>query len=150
VPGHLWAASTIGGLATLVGIDPGALTTTVDRWNELCHAGRDLDFSRGENLYDRYYGDPRLETSPNLGTIERPPFYASRVVSGTIGSKGGPVTTTDGQVVDGDGRPCPRSCAAGNAAALWTADGYPAPGTTLGIGMTFAHRAALAACRSLE
>jgi 3-oxosteroid 1-dehydrogenase len=142
--------NTIGDLASRIRIDPGALTATVDRWNSLCRSGRDSDFGRGESLYDRYYGDPRLETSPNLGTIEQAPFYAAPITSGTIGSKGGPVTTTEAQVVEHDGHPRRGWYAAGNAAASWTGDDYPAPGSTLGIGMTFAHRAAIAAIRSLD
>ena len=31
--------------------------------------------------------------------------------------------------------------AVGNAAAFWTGDGYPAPGATLGVGMTMGWRA---------
>jgi 3-oxosteroid 1-dehydrogenase len=31
--------------------------------------------------------------------------------------------------------------AAGNAAAFWTGDAYPAPGATLGIAMTFGYLA---------
>jgi 3-oxosteroid 1-dehydrogenase len=33
--------------------------------------------------------------------------------------------------------------AVGNAAAFWTGDAYPAPGATLGIGMTFGYLAGL-------
>ena len=36
---------------------------------------------------------------PNLGPIDEPPYYAVKVLSGTIGTKGGPVTDADG--------PCP-------------------------------------------
>ena len=150
LPAHVKTDNTIGDLASRIRIDPGALTATVDRWNSLCRSGRDSDFGRGESLYDRYYGDPRLETSPNLGTIEQAPFYAVPITSGTIGSKGGPITTTEAQVMEHDGHPRRGWYAAGNAAASWTGDDYPAPGSTLGIGMTFAHRAAIAAIRSLD
>lgn len=146
-PDHLTTSASIGELANLLGINSEALMVSVDRWNGHCRAGYDADFGRGENIYDRYYGDPGLSTSPNLGTIERSPFYAARILSGTVGSKGGPVTTPDGHVVGTDGQSLPRWYAAGNAAASWTSDGYPGPGTTLGIAMTFAHRAALSAVR---
>lgn len=149
LPAHVHSDSSVRGLAASLGIEPGALIATVDRWNDICRSGRDTDFGRGDNSYDRYYGDPRLEQWPNLGTIDHSPFYAARISSGTVGSKGGPVTTPDGQIVDLEGRPRPGWYAVGNASAVWTGDGYPGPGATLGIGMTFAHRAALDAIRFL-
>jgi 3-oxosteroid 1-dehydrogenase len=48
---------------------------------------KDLDFDRGGNVFDRYYGDPRLK-NPNLGPIEKGPFYAMRLWPGEIGTKG--------------------------------------------------------------
>jgi succinate dehydrogenase/fumarate reductase flavoprotein subunit len=149
-PAHVETDTAVEGLAARVGIEPAALAATIDRWNGICGSGRDPDFGRGENSYDRYYGDPRLEQSPNLGTIEQPPFYAAPIMSGSVGSKGGPVTTEDGQVVDTEGRPRPGWYAVGNASAFWTGDGYPGPGATLGIGMTFGHRAAIDAIRFVK
>lgn len=150
LPAHVETDTTLEGLAARLGIEPTALAATVDRWNGICGSGGDPDFGRGDNSYDRYYGDPRLEQSPNLGTVERPPFYAVRVMSGSVGSKGGPVTTPHGQIVDTEGRPRAGWYAVGNASAFWTGDGYPGPGTTLGIGMTFAHRAAIDAIRFVK
>jgi len=40
--------------------------------------------------------------------------------------------------------------AVGNAAAFWTGDAYPAPGATLGIGMTMGYIAGRHAAVSLE
>jgi 3-oxosteroid 1-dehydrogenase len=54
---------------------------------EYARAGKDLDFDRGGNVFDRYYGDPRLK-NPNLGPIEKGPFYAMRLWPGEIGTKG--------------------------------------------------------------
>ena len=63
------------------------------------------------------------------------------VLAGTIGTKGGPVTDINGVVQRADGSPVPGLYAAGNAAAFWTADGYPGPGATLAVGMTMGYRA---------
>jgi 3-oxosteroid 1-dehydrogenase len=150
LPAHVTSDTSLKGLASGLDIDPRALAGTVERWNGFVRSGRDLDFGRGDNSYDRYYGDPGLERCPNLGTIDRSPFYAARVMSGSVGSKGGPVTTVDGQVVDTEGRPRPGWYAVGNASAFWTGDGYPGPGATLGIGMTFANRAGRDAIRFLQ
>ena len=150
LPAHVTSDTSLKGLATRLGIEPGALAGSVERWNGNVRFGRDLDFGRGDNSYDRYYGDPGLEHGPNLGTIERSPFYAARVMSGSVGSKGGPVTTVDGEVVDTGGRPRPGWYAVGNTSAFWTGDGYPGPGATLGIGMTFANRAGRHAIRFLQ
>jgi predicted oxidoreductase len=81
----------------------------------------------------------------SIGPLDEPPYYGLRMLSGTIGSKGGPVTDVDGRVLDGDGEPIPGLFAVGNAAAFWTGEGYPGPGATLGVGMTFGFRAGRAA-----
>ena len=126
-------------LAALIGVDPGGLTATVSTWNESCARGADPDFGRGGNVYDRYGGDPDLAGAPNLGPLTDPPFYAVRVLAGTIGTKGGPVTDAAGTVLTTAGQPVAGLYAAGNAAAFWTGDAYPAPGATLGIAMTMGY-----------
>ncbi len=80
----------------------------------------------------------------------QPPFYGVEVLAGTIGTKGGPVTGTDGQVLRADGTVIPGLYAAGNAAAFWTADGYPGPGATLAAGMTMGYRAGRHAGRTVR
>ena len=110
-------------------------------WNQACAAGRDPDFGRGDGPYDRYGGDPAVRPNPSLGPLDEPPFYAVRVLAGTIGTKGGPVTNADGRVLTEAGVPIPGLYAAGNVAAFWTGDAYPAPGATLGIAMTFGYLA---------
>ena len=73
-----------------------------------------------------------------------------QVLAGTIGTKGGPVTGTDGAVLGAAGAPVPGLYAAGNAAAFWTADGYPGPGATLAVGMTMGYRAGRHAGRTVR
>jgi 3-oxosteroid 1-dehydrogenase len=127
------------------------LEDTIAGWNRGCAAGGDPEFGRGSDLYERYMGDPGTSPNPNLGPIDRPPFYAIRVLAGTIGTKGGPVTDADARVLTEGGRPVPGLYAAGNAAAFWTADGYPGPGATLAIAMTMGYLAGrhAARCRRL-
>ena len=114
---------------------------TVGRWNANCAAGTDADFGRGGNAYERYMGDPGTRPNQSLGPLDQPPFHAIRVLAGTIGTKGGPVTDAAARVLAGSGRPIPGLYAVGNAAAFWTGDGYPGPGATLGIAMTMGYQA---------
>ncbi|WP_216897555.1 FAD-dependent oxidoreductase [Nocardia alni] len=144
-----WVARSddLRGLAARIGVDPGGLCGTVERWNMLCKKGIDEDFRRGDNPYDRYYGDPDQPGNPNLGPIDTAPYYAVQVLPGTIGTKGGPVTDLNGQVQRPGGVPIAGLFAAGNASAFWTADGYPGPGATLAVAMTMGARAGRAAAR---
>ncbi|SJM63832.1 FAD-dependent oxidoreductase [Gulosibacter sp. 10] len=140
LPEHIRTAESIGALARELGIEPAALESTVARWNRLSEQGADEDLHRGENAYDRYYGDPWAGPAVNLGPIDRAPYYATRIYSGSIGSKGGPVTDTHGRILRG-GRPLDGVYAVGNASAFWTGDGYPGPGATLAVGMVMGLRA---------
>lgn len=143
LPEHIVTAPDLATLARRIGIDPDGLAGTVERWNHCCAQGVDHDFHRGENAYEAYYGDPWLEGNRCLGPVDRPPYYAMRVYSGVIGSKGGPVTDTSGRALTRDGTVLPGLYAVGNAAAFWTGDGYPGPGATLAVGMTFGWLAGL-------
>ncbi|WP_194243897.1 FAD-dependent oxidoreductase [Nonomuraea phyllanthi] len=147
LPGHIVAGEDLATLAGRIGVDPDGLAATVERWNGFCAEGVDHDFRRGGNAYDDYYGDPWQEGNHCLGPIDRAPYYAMRVYSGVIGSKGGPVTDTAGRALTREGSPLPGLYAAGNAAAFWTRDGYPGPGATLAVGMTFGYLAGLDAAR---
>jgi 3-oxosteroid 1-dehydrogenase len=141
VPDWVARADTLAGLASGLGIRGEALERTVAEWNAMSAAGRDERFDRGESPYDRYYGDPALGDKRNFGPLDTPPYYAVEVLPGTIGTKGGPRTDADGRALRPDGSPIGGLYAAGNAAAGWLLDAYPAPGATLGVAMTFGYRA---------
>jgi 3-oxosteroid 1-dehydrogenase len=141
VPAWVASSGSLRGLAGSTGVDPDGLERTVGAWNQACAAGHDPDFGRGDSPYDRYGGDPAVRPNPCLGPVTEPPFHAVRVLAGTIGTKGGPVTDADGRVLTASGAPIPGLYAAGDAAAFWTGDAYPAPGATLGIAMTFGYLA---------
>jgi len=142
VPDWIARGESLADLASTTGIDAAGLERAVARWNAQCDDGRDRDFDRGEGAYERYYGDPELlPANPTLGPIDEPPYYAIEVLPGTIGTKGGPRTDADGRALREDGTPVAGLYAAGNAAAGWLADAYPAPGATLGVAMVFGLRA---------
>ncbi|GAA4545194.1 FAD-dependent oxidoreductase [Pseudonocardia xishanensis] len=138
----LWrTADTVEGLATEIGVPAVALRETVDRFNGFAASGTDDDFHRGEDDYDRFFavGDG---PNPALVPLDRGPLHAVRIVLSDLGSKGGARIGTSGEVLDTDGRPIPGLFAAGNSSASVTGHVYPGPGTPLGSGMVFAHRAA--------
>jgi 3-oxosteroid 1-dehydrogenase len=139
LPPHFTQGATLAELADKLGIDPDGLAATQARFNTFCEKGVDEDFGRGGDPYDHYYGDPWKEGNRCLGPVEKGPFYAVKVISASIGSKGGPKTNTNAEVLDADGNVVGGLYAVGNASAFWTSDGYPGPGATLGVGMTYAY-----------
>ncbi|MCW2909570.1 MAG: 3-oxosteroid 1-dehydrogenase [Actinomycetia bacterium] len=141
VPGWVASGRSIAGLASTIGADSATLAATVRRWNQACATGADRDFGRGEDAYQQFCGDPAVRPNPSLGPLDQAPYYAVEVLAGTIGTKGGPVTDIDGAVLSQDGGTIAGLYAVGNAAAFWTADGYPGPGATLAVGMTMGYRA---------
>ena len=141
--GAVYRAPTIAELAGKIGVDPQGLDKTVARFGAFAQAGTDEDFRRGDSAYDRYYGDPRRRPNPNLAPLDRPPFYAARIVPGDLGTKGGLVTDERARVLRGDGSPIPGLYAAGNASAAVMGHSYAGAGATIGPAMTFGYIAAL-------
>lgn len=137
----LWhSASTIEELAGHIGLDPSALTDTVERFNAFAAAGRDEDFHRGEDPYGRYFlsaSTPEECVRPVGGET----VHAVRLVLGDLGTKGGAVIDRDGAVRRADGSTVPGLYAAGNSSASVSGEAYPGPGVPLGSGMAFAFRA---------
>jgi 3-oxosteroid 1-dehydrogenase len=136
-PEWLPQATSLAELAGTIGVDAPGLEATVARFNRFAVEGRDPDFHRGESLYDHFYGDPDHAPNPNLGTIEKPPFYALQIHPGAIGTKGGARVNRDAQVLGVDGEPIAGLYAAGNVMAGVTGPGYPGAGATIGAAMTF-------------
>ncbi len=136
-PDWVTQADTLEALSQTLGIDTDGLKQSITRFNTFATEGADPDFRRGESVYDHFYGDPNHEPNPNLGTIERAPFYALRVYPGAIGTKGGPRTDAHGRVLRVGDTPIPGLYAAGNVAAGVTGPGYPGAGATIGMAMTW-------------
>ncbi|MQA83871.1 MAG: 3-oxosteroid 1-dehydrogenase [Streptosporangiales bacterium] len=141
--GVMHRAGTLEELARRIDVPPDALARTVDRFNVYARGGLDEDFGRGESAYDRYYGDPRNRPNPCLAPLERPPFYAVRLVPGDLGTKGGLRTDERARVLRGDGEPIPGLYAAGNVSAAVMGRTYAGAGATIGPAMVFGYLAAL-------
>lgn len=140
--GVLVKGKTLDELATGMGVEPARLRATVDRFNGFCAAGVDGDFGRGNSAYDRYYSDPLIRPNPNLGTVEKGPFLAYRVVIGDLGTKGGVVTDADARALREDGTVIDGLYSAGNNSAAVMGRTYPGPGSTIGPSVVFGTRAA--------
>jgi 3-oxosteroid 1-dehydrogenase len=134
-PPWLTRAETLDALAGRIGVDPAALSATVARFNRHASLGRDPEFGRGESAYDRHAGDAGAR-HPCLGTIEQPPFFALRIGTSSVGTRGGPRTSPQAEILDGDGRAIPGLYGAGNAIATWLGRELPAAGITLSLALT--------------
>lgn len=130
-------------LAEVLGIDGAELEATIDRWNDHCRAGHDPDFGRGDSAFDRWWGDPyrKGRRDATLGPLEKGPFYAYQIHSGTLGTKGGPRVDADSRVLDTRARAIPGLYAAGNAMGSPFGMTYGGPGGTLGPAMVFGYLA---------
>ena len=149
--GYLRRGQTLAELAQACGINAQGLQATVQRYNALAQDGKDRDFGKGETPYNRIQGDAINATrrglrNPCMGPIERGPFYAVKVVMGSLGTFAGLRVNDHAQVIDAQGRAIPGLYAGGNDLSSMMGGHYPAGGITLGPAMTFgfiaAHHAA--------
>ena len=95
---NIYQCDTIAELAACAQLDAGALQATVDRYNELCHAGLDEDFDK----------DPE-----KMVPVETPPFYIFRQDMSFWTSIGGIDTNRKMQAIDKNGEPIPGLYAVG-------------------------------------
>jgi 3-oxosteroid 1-dehydrogenase len=149
-PEWLTRVGSVEALAKVVGAEPGVVASTLERWNELVAAGVDADFGRGQSVYDGWCGDQQHYRTPlaTLGPLGSGPYYVTRVFGSTLGTKGGPRTTVEGQVLSVDGSPIVGLYAAGNAMAAPTGMVYGGAGGTLGPALVFGRLAGTAAARA--
>jgi succinate dehydrogenase/fumarate reductase flavoprotein subunit len=149
-PDWLVRADDLPELAQAIDVPAEALAATLTRFNEHADAGHDPDFSRGESRYDGWCGDQRLYGTPQatLGRVDTPPYFAVQVHPSTLGTKGGPRTTIDGEVLDVTGATIAGLYAAGNAMAAPTGIAYGGAGGTLGPAMVFGYRSGRAAAQA--
>ena len=142
-------------LAQACGIDAQALADTVARYNTQALQGHDPDFGKGETAYNRIQGDAARAQAqgwpnPCMGPLRQGPFYAVKVVMGSLGTFAGLNTNDQAQVLDAQGQAIPGLYATGNDMNSMMAGRYPAGGITLGPAMTFGFIAAHHAAHSLR
>lgn len=137
--GYLQSGETLEMLAQNCGIDATTLVETVARFNGFAERGVDEEFQRGASAYNCAQGDATHHPSPTLGAIKQGPFYAVRILPGSLGSFSGLLTDEHAQVLNDQHQPIPGLYAVGNDMSSVMQGFYPSGGITLGPAMTFGY-----------
>ncbi len=141
--GYLKQGNTLAELAQQLNVPADKLTATVERFNAFADQGVDEDFQRGTTDYQRANGDATWHgPNPCLGALREGPFYAVALYPGDIGAATGLVTDGDARVLNAQGVAIDGLYAAGNDMHSIMGGVYPAPGITIGPGVTFGYLAA--------
>ena len=112
------SAPTLRALAEKLGIDAAGLEATVARFNQFAEDGVDRDFGRGTYPWAAMMTGDATRQNPNLGPLDKPPFYGMRLRVASVGINcAGLKTNGDAQVMHVRGRPIPGLYAVGNSAA---------------------------------
>jgi hypothetical protein len=131
-----------------------ALGDTVAQFNGYAEQGKDPDFHRGDNAYDREWTTfpPTVPGTvwPEAGAENytmyplsgQGPYYAVVLAAGTLDTNGGPVVDGSARVLNWSGTPIPGLYGAGNCIASPTANAYWGAGSTIGPALTYGYIAA--------
>lgn len=141
--GYLQRAATLGQLAAQCGIDATALAETVSAYNQYAKQGFDPQFHKGSTPYNRVQGDAAHQPNPCLAPIENGPYYAVKLLPGSLGTFAGLATDAQARALDHTGRVIDGLYAVGNDSASMMGGCYPSGGITLGPAMTFGYLAGL-------
>jgi succinate dehydrogenase/fumarate reductase flavoprotein subunit len=140
--GYLKRGRSIEALALACGIDADALRFTIDQYNRHAREGRDPLFGRGDTPYNRVQGDAAHTPNPCVAPIEHGPYYAVKIVPGSLGTFAGLRADASARVLDAQGVPLAGLYACGNDMNSVMGGRYPSGGITLGPAMTFGYIAA--------
>ena len=137
--GYIVSGATPEELAERLGMDPAGLAATIRAYNTGARQGVDAEFARGTDAYQRFNGAPGYGPNPCVAPLDRPPYYAVRLVPGDIGTFAGLSTDASARVLDKDGQPIGGLYAAGNDMASVMGGTYPGAGITIGPALTFGY-----------
>jgi succinate dehydrogenase/fumarate reductase flavoprotein subunit len=135
--GYLRKALTLDALAVAIGVPAQALSATVARYNVDARQGRDEQFHRGGDRYQRHLGDADHLPNPCNAPIEQGPFYAISVYPADLGMAAGVRTDEYARVLNDAGCPIEGLYACGNDMHSIMNGAYPGPGITLGPAVVF-------------
>ena len=137
--GYLYVGETLEALAKACAIDSQQLAETIARFNGFVDQGEDKDYQRGASAYNRAQGDASRSPHPTLGKLSRAPFYAVRILPGSLGSFSGLITDENARVLNAQQQPIQGLYAIGNDMSSVMRGFYPSGGITLGPAMTFGY-----------
>jgi succinate dehydrogenase/fumarate reductase flavoprotein subunit len=140
--GYLRRGNSPEALARACGISIDGLAATLRDYNSDAVHGQDPRFGRGGSAYNRVQGDAGHQPNPCVAPIVQAPFYAVRIVPGSLGTFAGIRTDAHARALDGAGEPIEGLYAVGSDMSSIMAGRYPAGGITLGPAMTFGYIAA--------
>ncbi|KAJ5659298.1 fumarate reductase/succinate dehydrogenase flavoprotein [Penicillium longicatenatum] len=140
--GYLVRGSTLAELARKIEVDATSLQETVSRFNGYAHTGRDEEFKRGENIYDRFYSDATVSPNPSLAPCIKGPFYALPLVPRNVSIMWGVTTNKDARGLGTQMKPIRGLYTVGCEQNSVMRGQYPGGGSSIGPGMTFGFRAA--------
>ncbi len=142
-------ASSVEELAVTIGVPPGVLKTTVDRYNSMVKKGKDEDFGRFDSA--RLPSEEILVNPHDPQKIEQPPFYALRTFPVTRKSMGGVLIDISGRVLDRKGDPIKGLYAVGELTGFGRVNGKAGlEGTFLGPSIVTGRVGARTAVAELE
>ncbi len=136
--GYIKRGDSVPVLAEACGIDHAGLGQTIAAFNAHAREGVDPEFNRGTDAYQRFNGSALQQPNPCVAPLDKPPYYAVRVIPSELGTFAGIRTNASAQVTDVDGQPIAGLYAVGNDAASVMGGTYPGAGITIGPAMTFA------------
>ncbi len=102
--GWILTAESIPQLASLLKVDPEALSQTIHNYNMSCSRGEDAEFGRHPDT---------------LIPINQPPFYAVKLYPGGPSTQGGPRRNAKSQIVNAEGEPVRRLYGAGELGSIY-------------------------------
>jgi 3-oxosteroid 1-dehydrogenase len=140
--GAVKRAETLGELARQIDLPVNELVATVQRFNTFAAKGLDPDFGRGQSAYNDCLGDPGYKPNAAVGPLDRPPYYATRVLPADVGTCGGVITDEHARVLDEQDRVIEGLYATGNTTATVMGRKYPGAGASIANTMVFGYVAA--------
>ncbi len=140
--GYLKKGTTLQELAKACDLPAAALTETLTQFNAYADQGADPEFKRGESPYNRVQGDPDHKPNSSLASLRKAPFYAVKIVAGSLGTFSGIPTDEFARALNSQGEIISGLYAVGNDMSSIFEGHYPSGGITLGPGMTFGYIAA--------